>query len=77
MSELSDCQHTNKVQAEEIGRLKSLVKDTELRALKAETSLLIARQKHAGLLKEFHAFKSLIRHLGSTGTEIEWQEEPE
>lgn len=72
--ELEMYRHTNQVQAQRIKDLEAELNHETLQKSRAETELLIARQKHRGLLKEFRAFKDLIRHLGSAATDIEWQD---
>ncbi len=69
-----DILRINRMQADELGNLKAQLREGGLKYAKMECDLLIARQKHKGLLKEFRAFKDLIRHLGTIGTEIEWQD---
>ena len=60
--------------SQQIRKLKVELEDSRLSARKAEVALDIYRQKHRGLLREFRALKDLLRHLGSAGTEVEWQD---
>ena len=69
-----DLEHANQVQATTIGELRVRAEMAVMALSRAMIERDIARAKHSGLLKEFRAFKDLIRHLGSVGTEIEWQD---
>lgn len=72
--EVESLQHTNRIQAEELALLRETTRVAKLREKQMEVERDMARLKHRGLLSEFRAFKALIRHLGATGTEIEWSD---
>lgn len=73
-AEIEMLQHANQTQAQEIHRLKDELRAANLTAQKLHIERTIVQSKHSGLLKEFRAFKDLIRHLGSATTDIEWQD---
>ena len=58
----------------QIQKLTFELEDSRLRARKIEIARDIYQQKHRRLLRVFRALKDLLRHLGSAGTEVEWQD---
>jgi len=57
-------QHTNRVQAEELGQLKQQLHEMDLKLKMAETKALIAHQRADNMLSEFQALKAMLRMLG-------------
>ena len=73
--ELETLRHTNAVQAQDIRDMSEKIDNLQAYCKNLELRAGVATLKHMELLRSFKAFRSLLRHLGSAGTEIEWEKE--